>query len=228
VNDRGKFGDIFSQIFAPRFGDGVDVVMGVGRKQIFDNAKAQGKDLEALAAAGKRPIYGALGDVPAGTKRPIVVLDRDIDLPAAARTALDTLKANSKGYFLMIEWDAHTDNPERGLNNLVSFDKLIREIAGRVDLTDTLLIFTADHSFDLRMHGGLRTESPLKGYTEWRQANPTAESIRLPVLRVDDSHTGEEVLATAQGPGAEQIHGFFPNTHLFEVMMGAYGWTSAK
>ncbi|MEI9899623.1 MAG: alkaline phosphatase [Hyphomicrobium sp.] len=92
--------------------------------------------------------------MPATSKRPIAVLDKDIDLPAAARTAIQTLSTNPKGYFLMIEWDAHTDNPEKGLNNVVAFDKLIREIAGKVNLNDTLLLFTADHSFDLRMHGG--------------------------------------------------------------------------
>src|SRR3954449_1328220 len=34
ANDRAKSGDIFSQIFSPRFGDGVDVVFGPGRKRI--------------------------------------------------------------------------------------------------------------------------------------------------------------------------------------------------
>jgi alkaline phosphatase len=224
VNDRGKFGEIFAQIFEPRFGDGVDVVMGIGRSQIFQNAKAQGKDLDALASGKGRSIRSSLADLPASEKRPIVVLDAAIDLPLAARTAIRTLSSNPKGYFLMIEWDGHTDNPERGLNNVVAFDKLIREIAGTVDLQNTLLVFTADHSFDLRMHGGLRTDAVLKGFPEWQQTHKGEETINLPVLRVNDSHTGEEVLATAQGPGSERLNGFFPNTKLFEIMMDAYGW----
>src|SRR5687767_4328370 len=32
ANDRRKFGEIFLQVFEPRFGDGVDVVLGIGRK----------------------------------------------------------------------------------------------------------------------------------------------------------------------------------------------------
>jgi alkaline phosphatase len=28
----------------------------------------------------------------------------------------------------------------------------------------------------------------------------------------------------AQGPGAERVKGFFPNTQLFRIMMAAYGW----
>lgn len=35
-NDRGKWGEIFPQAFAPRFGDGVDVLLGAGRKRIGD------------------------------------------------------------------------------------------------------------------------------------------------------------------------------------------------
>ena len=32
-------------------------------------------------------------------------------------------------------------------------------------------------------------------------------------------------LAAASGPGAERLHGFIPNTRIFEVMMSALGWT---
>ncbi len=107
VNERGKFGEIFLQIFEPRFGDGVDVVMGVGRTQIYASAEKLGKDLDAVAKAHNRPIYSSLSDVPANTARPIVVMKENIDLPVAARSAIRTLSANPKGYFLMIEWDAH-------------------------------------------------------------------------------------------------------------------------
>ncbi|MES1257084.1 MAG: alkaline phosphatase, partial [Acidobacteriota bacterium] len=228
VNDRGKLGEIFSQIFAPRFGDGVDVVFGVGRRQIFANAQANGKDLAQLAQDHHRTIYTSLSEIPAGERRPIAVLDTPIDLPAAARLAIKTLSANPQGYFLMIEWDAHTDDPERGLHNIAGFDRLIREIAKTVDLKETLLLFTADHSFDLRIHGGLRSDAVLKGLAEWRQTHTAHEKIDLPVIRVEDSHTGEEVLATAMGPGSAQVNGFFPNTKLFEVMMNAYGWSATK
>ncbi|MFN3779760.1 MAG: alkaline phosphatase [Brevundimonas aurantiaca] len=33
-NDRAKWGEIFPQAFAPRFGDGVDVLFGAGRAEI--------------------------------------------------------------------------------------------------------------------------------------------------------------------------------------------------
>jgi alkaline phosphatase len=45
---------------------------------------------------------------------------------------------------------------------------------------------------------------------------------------MDNGHTGEEVLAAAQGPGAERVRGFMPNTDLFRVMMAAYGWEATS
>jgi len=155
---------------------------------------------------------------------PFTRADGEFDLPEAARKAIRALSSNHKGYFLMIEWDAHTDDPQRGLRNLAGFDKLIKEIARTVNRNDTLLLFTADHSFDLRMHGGLKTDPVLKGFEEWKQQHKREEPIELPVLRVRDDHTGEEVLAAAMGPGSDRVKGFFPNTFLFQVIMDAWGW----
>jgi alkaline phosphatase len=228
ANDRRKFGEIFLQIFNPRFGDGVDVVMGVGRKQIADSLATLGKNFDDLAREHKRPVYAALTDVAAENMRPIAVLDRGMSLPEAAPAALRVLSKNRKGYFLMIEWDAHTDDPQRGLDNLVAFDKLIREIASTVDRDNTLLLFTADHSFELRGVGGRRGQPLLQGLDEWKKNHKPPEVVQIPALRVGRSHTGEEVVAAATGPGADQIRGFLPNTRLFEVMMRAYGWKPTK
>ena len=224
ANDRAKQGELYLQIFAPRFGDGVDVVIGGGRKLIYEETKAMGKDLDAIASEHKRPIYSKLADVPAGDMRPLVLLADATDVTAMANSAIDRLSKSRKGYFLMIEWDAHTDNPQRGLSNVVNFDKLIRAIAQKVNLRDTLLVFTADHSFELRTVGGRRGEPILKGYDEWQKTHQGREMISIPAMRVGHSHTGEEVLAAAMGPGAGKVKGYFPNTHLFEVMMAAYGW----
>ncbi|MEJ5370061.1 MAG: alkaline phosphatase [Bryobacteraceae bacterium] len=221
ANDRRKQGELFLQIFRPRFGDGPDVVIGAGRKTIWGQA---GAEIEQAAQKAGRRIYDSLTAVPAEEKRPVVVIDGDLDVPAASRRALELLSANRKGYFLMIEWDAHTDDPRKGLDSLVSFDKLIREIAGKVDLRDTLLVFTADHSFELRITGGRRGVPLLEGLDEWMAKNNPKDEIRIPALRVGHSHTGEEVLVTAMGAGAERVRGYMPNTRIFEIVMEAWGW----
>ena len=103
ANDRAKWGDIFSQIFSPRFGDGVDVVFGPGRKRIWASATENGKDLNALAKEHSRVIYSSLRDVPRDATRALAVIDEPIDHRAAAKLAISILSKNPKGYFLMID-----------------------------------------------------------------------------------------------------------------------------
>jgi alkaline phosphatase len=69
----------------------------------------------------------------------------------------------------------HTDQPEKGLSHVVAFDKLIRELSGTVNLDDTLLLYTADHSFDFRIHGGGPDQPLLKGLEELAEATCWAE-----------------------------------------------------
>jgi len=221
ANDRRKQGELFLQIFSPRFGDGPDVVIGAGRKTIWSQAGAQ---IEEASQKAGRKVYDSLEAVPAAEKRPIVVSGDEPDVAAATRRALELLSANRKGYFLMVEWDAHTDNVRKGLDSLVNLDKLIREIAAKVNLSETLLLFTADHSFELRITGGRRGVPLLEGYEEWLAKNSPKEEIRIPALRVGHSHTGEEVLVTAIGAGAERVRGYMPNTRIFDLVMQAWGW----
>lgn len=223
ANDRKKWGEIFRQAFSPRFGDGVDVLMGAGRESIGVQLAQAGTGFETLAQAHARPIYAALDQVPAASKRPVVVADR-LDVHAATLRALDILDDSPKGYFLMVEWDAHTDDVREGLQNVVDFDRLIAEVEKRVDLDDTLLLFTADHSFGFQVDGGGPGQPLLEGYEAWKASGSDAEQVRLKHVFINDTHTGEEVAALAIGAGAEGVRGYFPNTRLFQVMLDAWGW----
>lgn len=223
ANDRKKWGEIFRQAFSPRFGDGVDVLMGAGREPIGVQLAQAGTGFEALAQAHARPIYATLDQVPAASKRPVVVANR-LDVHAATLRALDILDDSPKGYFLMVEWDAHTDDVREGLQNVVDFDRLIAEVEKRVDLDDTLLLFTADHSFGFQIDGGGPGQSLLEGYEAWKASGSDAEQVRLKHVFINDTHTGEEVAALATGAGAEGVRGYFPNTRLFQVMLDAWGW----
>ncbi|SCW69659.1 alkaline phosphatase [Sphingobium faniae] len=226
-NDRGKWGEIFPQAFAPRFGDGVDVMFGAGRRKIGEQLTALGTGFDKLARQHRRPIHATLEAVDAKNQRPVVVGD-DMDVRAATLKALDILQKSPTGYLLVVEWDAHTDDPREGLENVANFDKLIAEVESRVDLADTLLLFTADHSFGLQVDGGRRGEALLDGYEAWKASGKASGSkdgiVRLKNVLVNDTHTAEEVPALAIGAGAERVRGYFPNTHLFNVMMDAIGW----
>ena len=222
-NDRNNWGQIFAQAFNPQFGDGVDVMFGAGRQKVGEQLTAMGTNFDALSKAHDRPIYATLGEAPSANLRPVVVSEA-MDVHAATLRALDILEQSPDGYFLMVEWDAHTDDPRAGLQNVVDFDTLIAEVQSRVDLSDTLLIFTADHSFGLQVDGGRRGGPLLEGYDAWKASGDEAEIVRLKNVLVNRTHTGEEVPVLAIGPGADGIRGYFPNTHLFRVMMDAWGW----
>jgi alkaline phosphatase len=67
-------------------------------------------------------------------------------------------------------------------------------------------------------------DAPLfTGLEEWTKAG-TKGQMRLPAIRTENSHTGEEVPVLATGAGSERVKGFVPNTQIFHIMMDAFGW----
>src|SRR3546814_4356206 len=56
-NDRGKWGEIFPQAFSPRFGDGVDVMFGAGRRKIGEHLVVAGTSFAHCRKEHRRPIY---------------------------------------------------------------------------------------------------------------------------------------------------------------------------
>lgn len=220
ANSRKSTAEIFAQVFKPRFGDGVDVLVGADRKRLFEAVQKTGGDpLAAMQQAGYR-FFETPAAIPADATRAISVYDGEDYTPQpVVDTVLQILSRNPRGYFLMIEWDMHTSKWKKGLDRALVMDDLVRHVAGKVT-ADTLIIFAADHSFDLRLLSG-KKGTPLA--SQILEETPDAKT-KKPVLAVQDSHSGEEILVAAQGPGAERLHGFIPNTQIFDVMMAAYGW----
>src|SRR3546814_17480222 len=102
----------------------------------------------------------------------------------------------------------------------------IAEVEKRVDLNDTLLLFTADHSFGLQVDGGQRGDDVLEGYDAWKAGDSDGDVVRLKNVLVNATHTAEEVPALALGAGAERVRGYFLTTHLFDLMMYSWGCKS--
>jgi alkaline phosphatase len=127
----------------------------------------------------------------------------------------------------MVEWDTHTDLLRRGLDRMVALDRVIERTAQTAG-PDTLLLFTADHSFDIRVRGGRSGVPLLDGFdqAEAKRVEEKRRDLSIPGVRMDNGHTGEEVLVAAQGPGAERVRGYLANTDLFGIMMDAFGWKS--
>jgi alkaline phosphatase len=227
ANNRSMTAAIFKQVFTPRFGDGVDVMISAGRGSITKALQAEGLVLEEYARERGRPVLSAVAEIPASATRALVLLDAgDFDKAEAVDAAIRILSRNKKGYFLMVEADSHTDPIRRGLERLVALDRVIEKAAQTVK-KDTLLLFTADHSFDIRIRGGARGKPILEGL-EAAEAETPKGPIRIPAVRMENGHTGEAVMVAAQGPGATRVRGYMLNTDIFRVMMDAFGWPIPK
>jgi alkaline phosphatase len=215
VASRKNKDEVLAQLLKPRFGDGVDVIVGRGAKDAMTSFAKHGQTpAQAFAAAGYQ--YGDDPALIARAPRAAVLRDSDYAPLPVVEATIGQLVRNPRGYFLMVEWDMHTDDPRAGLRHVIEMDDMIRRVA-QIAGPDTLILFTADHSFGLRMNGGER------GHPLVTQFVPSASGDD-PVISVEDTHTGEEVIAAAQGPGAEQVQGFFANTALFAMLMKAMNW----
>ncbi|MYM00255.1 alkaline phosphatase [Novosphingobium sp. FGD1] len=222
VASRKDKDSIFQQMLKPHLGDGVDILIGKGRADAVASFAARQTTAEkAFAGAGYR--FGEDPAIVRDAARAAVLRDSDFAPIPAVEATIAQLAKNPKGYFLMVEWDMHTSgDPKKGLRHVVEMDDMIRrvqEIAGK----DTLILFTADHSFGLRMGGGERGAPLLQQY-EAAAGEPGVTTETNDVISVQDGHTGEEVIVAASGPGADKVRGFMPNTRLFDIMLSAFGW----
>lgn len=230
VSARANTRDIVAQLLAPKYGDGPDVVIGAPPPAPKDDVDGA---LQKELAAGLAKLGYAFSDtIPAvAEKAPrrvaAIVPAGDFQLQQAIDVAMSVLRRNPKGYFLMVEWDMHTSRLKRGLDRVVEMDAAVEKLANTAG-RDTLVVFTADHSYDLRMRGGKKGEAVLPEEAPTTAvapaANGQATAPKVGAIRVEDGHTGEQVLVAAQGPGAEAVRGFLQNTDLYRIMRNAYGW----
>lgn len=221
LSDRFAKADAFRQLLAPRFGNGVDIIVGKDRKAAEDAFAGSGITAQqAFEKAGY--VYSANpAAIGGGVSRAAIIRDDDYAPIPAVEAAIRSLSRNRKGYFLMVEWDMHTDDPVRGLRHVGEMDELIRRVSQAAG-DDTLILFVADHSFGLTMREGSRSSPFAPQYAAAMKPGVTAATN--PLMPVNGSHGGDDVVAIAQGPGAQRLRGFIPNTRLFSIMMEAFGW----
>ena len=151
--------------------------------------------------------------------------------------AIDLLSQNRKGYFLMVEAGKidiahHAGNAFRALTETVALSDAVRAAVSKVDLNDTLIVVTADHSHTFVIQGypmrgnnilglvrrigpdGLPEPGPAKdkqgkpyttlGYINGPGAKPTADG-RADLSGVDT--TDPNYLQEAEIPLGSETHG---------------------
>ena len=82
--------------------------------------------------------------------------------------AIDVLAKNPEGYVLMVEAGRvdhahHAGNAYRALTDMVAFADAVRTAVDRVNLDETLIVVTADHSHTLTISGYPRRGNPILG-----------------------------------------------------------------
>jgi alkaline phosphatase len=216
-NNRGKAGEIFQQALNPKFGKGPDVIIGTGRKQISDQTSALGRNLTAdIKAKGYTYLDSVTGLATADNNAGRVIAlvdDAQFDFNDAVQQAIARLSRNPKGFLLVAHSDCHTGKTRTSLQRLVDLDKAVAAAGERLK-GDTLVLFTADHSYDLRIKGEALTET----------SRDSDHKKITSAVSLEDEHTAEEVPLLGMGPGSERIGGFMSNTDVFKVMMANFGW----
>jgi len=89
-------------------------------------------------------------------------------LAEMAGKAIDILRKNPEGYFLLVEAGridhaSHGGNAFRALTDLVALNEAVKLIVSKVSTDDTLIIVTGDHSHTLTINGYPRRGNPILG-----------------------------------------------------------------
>ena len=94
--------------------------------------------------------------------------------------AIDVLSKNDNGYFLMVEGGRidhalHGTNAKRALEDTVAFDNAIKTALAKVDLTNTLIVVTADHDHTMTINGYSAKGNPILGLVTDKDGNQATD-----------------------------------------------------
>jgi alkaline phosphatase len=118
-------------------------------------------------------------------------------LAEMATKAVEILRNNRKGYYLMVEGGRidhahHAGNAYRALTDTIALSEAIRDVAAMTDARDTLILVTADHSMVMTISGYPARGNPILGLVKGPSATgPSLDNHRQPYA----------TLSYANGPG---------------------------
>lgn len=240
--------DIATQLVEFSYGDGIDVVMGGGRRHFIPNTftdeegktgkRTDGMNLidswKAKYAVGSY-VYDQAGFDALSADSTTKVLglfnsshmeyeaDRVNDIAGepslsemTAKT-IDILSNNDKGFFLTVESGRidhghHAGNAYRALEDAVEFAEAVQAAVDKVDLNETLIIVTADHSHVFTLAGYPTRGNPILGVVKGNDHAGHAEdeavlaSDDMPYTTVGYSN-GLGFADYGQGNGGDQRYG---------------------
>ncbi len=217
--------DIARQLLAFDAGDGLDVVFGGGYGEFvgatFGGIRADKDEnliQDWLASNAKRqfvktaaeldslkPGQPALGLFSRSHLDFVAARKPDTEQPTLTELtskAIDLLSANDNGYFLLVEGGRIDHGHHYGMAGLAfteaqEFSRAISAALEKVDLKNTLVLVTADHSHTLSLGGYPTRGNPILGLVVGNGSD--GESVGEPDIAADgQSYTS---VAYANGPG---------------------------
>lgn len=122
--------------------------------------------------------------------------------------AIDRLQSTGKGYYLMVEGGRidhghHDGRADLALSETQEFARAVKVALGKVDLSDTLILVTADHSHVFTMAGYPARGNPILGLA--RGNDERGEPTGQPILATDG--LPYTTLGYQNGPGARPGQG---------------------
>ena len=221
-SSRGSYEDIAADFLKTD----IDVFIGGGtdhfarredKLNLLDSLKFRGYEVDTTLALILKSTASKLAGLTAPVHNPYRLKGRGDMLPASSGKAIEILKKNTKGFFLMIEgsqidWAGHANAADTLVDETLDFDKAIGEVLNYAENDGhTLVIITADHET-----GGVTITG---GDRETRK-------VKLSFSTKD--HTAVMVPVYAYGPGSEKFTGIYDNTDIFKKIMAAFGFEPLK
>ena len=128
-------------------------------------------------------------------------------LAEMAEKAIDILSRNPQGYVLLIEGGridhgSHAGNAYRTLSDAVALNEAVKAVLRKVNLDETLIVLTGDHSHTLTLSGYARRGNPILGIS--------IDVDGKVVLAADGKPY--TTLSFANGPGSKEPRAVAPAT----------------
>lgn len=209
------------EIAADFIDSGIDLFIGGGRKYFTD--RKDKRNLLKELMYDNYLVFSSLSEASNTNQLKLVILTankqnktypkRGEMLPEATEKAIDVLKNNEKGFFLMVEgsmidWGGHRNNTKYVVQETLDFDRAVgKALEFASSNKETLVIITADHETGgMSITGGNIEKGKVK-----------AEFTTI-------GHTAVMVPVFAYGAGAESFTGVYKNTDIFKKMINALGF----
>ncbi|MGQ5525241.1 alkaline phosphatase [Chitinimonas sp. PSY-7] len=176
--------------FNTKLGSGLDVLLGGGRRfwqptTMSGGKRADGRDLTAeMVASGYTYVSTGTAFKALDTKTTNKLLglfttshmdyeldrvQKSLDQPSLSEMtvkAIEVLSKNPNGYVLMVEGGRidhalHGTNAKRVMEDTIAFDNAIKTAMAKVDLSNTLIVVTADHDHTMTINGYAKIGNPI-------------------------------------------------------------------